>query len=320
MIILIQERKDFFEIEFCDVLNFKNSEIINKIDLNVNIGFPKLFKDCHYSNKIESEYYVKFRCIPDSELKVLNLKSYKTKKYGEIIKEKFNISNYYEIEYCLPKEFLKITFPFKNLKEILEKFKILFSKNSSIFYINLEKLFLYNNIEKTSSEIKFTIKSYSNNADIEKIKEFIKNFINLTNEKLCIEINSENFYDVLIRGNSDNNSNFSLSFNKIDKIFEILNILQGLRKIKIFNSKTLEIDFGNPIYIEIDLDEFLQNFDEYINTAQFINSILFRLILDYANGKNSSEKQKIFRLFTKIMKRFKNEFIQIENLIKLLEL
>lgn len=318
MIMLIRKSKDFFKIEFCDVLKLTNSKTVNKIDSNITIEFSTLFKNCYYSDKIESRYYIKIKCVPDTELRFLNFELFKTKKYDKIIKEKFNISDYYEIEYCLPEKLSEIVSPFKNLKEIIEKFKDLFFENSSVFHINLNKSFLGNNDE---SEIKFTVKSCPDYTIIEKIKEFVKNFINLANNKLCIEINSEEFYDIMMKGNlnNNNNNNFSLDFNKIDKIFEILKILQDLRRIKIYDSKNLEIVLNNSMYVETDLNEFLQNFDENIEAIKFLKSDLIELILNYTI-ENGTKKQEIFKLINKVVRKFKNEINEVNNFIKLLKL
>lgn len=310
MIILTRRTKSLVKLEFSEALKLASD---NRIDFDIVAEIPIIFQNCYQSEEVKSKYYIKFRHIPSSKIYVLNFELFKTKKYGKTINEKIDLFNYYEIEYNLPEEFSKVISLFSELKEFIINLKNFFPE---ISFVYLNKLFDKNdNIIKAG--VGFEIKCYD---DVEKIKEFVKNFINLTNEEIHIKID-ENKYSILMRGDLNN----TLDFDKFNKIFEIVKIQNGLREINIHNLKTLKLELSNFMSIETDLNEFLQDFDGYVNSVKFFNSNLVNLILNYVNNNNcadadSLQKQEIFKLIAKIVKRFKNEFAQIENFINLIKL
>lgn len=288
---------------------------INSIELSMLLKFPKLFKVEYSEDYPTSDYYIKIDTVFSSKINIINFKLFKIKNYGKTVKGTINIINIYKIDYCLPEKILNILSLFNELKEIFEKSKNLFFNNEIIFNIYLYKKFNNNHVEN-ETELGITINNQSDN--IEKIKEFIKNFINLTNKTLYIKINEDNYY-IKLEKTSDNV--LPLDFDKFEKIFQIFNLLNNLKKIKIINSSKLEIEFKNFMSIETTINKFIENFDNYINSINLLTSNFVQIILDYIEKRvDKIKREELLKIISKIALRFKNEFNEINNFTKLLKL
>lgn len=315
MIVGIENSKHNIKFRFYESGKQKIDNI-NSIELSMLLNFPKLFKVEYSEGYPVSDYYIKIDTAYSAKINVINFKLFKTKKYGKIIQGTINIVDIYKIEYCLPEKILNILSIFEDLKKILEKCKNLFSNNEIDFDIYLNKDFNDYNCAKDNFELKFTINNQLDN--IKKIKEFVENFIDLTNRALHIKINENNYY---IKLEKSPINIAPLNIDKFEKIFQIFDILNSIKEIKIIESAYFKIELNNSMSIETTVDKFIENFDSYINSIKLLTSDFVQIILDYVEKRiDKSKREEILKIIDKIVVRFKNEINEINGFIKLLRL
>lgn len=314
MIVGIESSKYSIDFKFYESAKQKFNNI-NSAKLHILLEYPKIFKASYSEDNPISNYYIKIKSVFSSKIDVINIELFKTKEYGKITKGTINIIDVYKIEYSLPEKLLDILSVFNDLREILEKAKNLFLGNEIDFDIQLFKNFNCSPI-KNEAELTFIIDNQPNN--ITKIREFTTKFINLANKDLHIKIREKDNYIRLEK----NSSNISfLSLDKIERIFQIFNILNNIEELEITNSSQLKIKFKNSMSIEMNIDKFLENFNNYINSMKLLTSNFIQIVLDFVEKRvDISKREQILKTLSGVIEKFGEELDKIDNFIKLLSL
>lgn len=339
-----------------DIINDKNKQIVefsisnyspnyyetykksSRIDINFHFWIPKLIKN--YDSYIissdniqvpKNSFYIWTKQNNNSEYSfICVLNFFKKYKFSDAILINFN-SDFLNLHLCLPSNLEQVISKFEKLFTILNEFKDITSNFSGLIKKALElKLILDRNENFIHLNFEFNFDDSVN--EIQTLNKGFKKIISFI-DKISPDFNFDRF-ELGILKTLDEILPFKIRFSisasneskiKINNLPAKLNLILNYLTPRYLlvnhqvSNPYIEIILSDDSYsIAINSEEFFKNIEKSIKVVKFLN---LKFVQQFRNNILLNQlSQKEIEFFYLLDKKFSEEFNNIENFLKLLEL